>query len=136
MLLSHFLLFDVLARRPMVRFCRIHLLRLYNLGPPFLELRQSFTSDGNSFNFSSSLPTVCQVVRICYRSECAHLPMEKERRHFLHEVHTDTFVFILFPRILKYDPTRFFKSVIEFSLRALIIFDHQVIFKIIVFSNL
>ena len=46
-------------------------------------------------------------------------------------VHTDTFVFILFPRILKYVSTWFFKWVIEFSLRSLIIIRHDVIFKII-----
>ena len=55
-----------------------------------------------------------------------------ERCQFLHYIRTDTFVFILFPRILKYVFTWFLKCVIELSLRSLIIIRHNVIFKIII----
>ena len=58
---------------------------------------KSFISDGLNFDFLSILSTLSQKVRICYRSACVHIPVEKERRQFLRYVHTDTFVFILSP---------------------------------------
>ena len=101
---------------------------------PFLEAKDSRSFLTDQILIFSRFYLLFYRGYVFFIGAHVHIPFERESRQFLHYVRTDTCVFILFPRILTCVPTRFFKCVIEFSLGALIIIRHNVIFNIIVFS--